>query len=75
MAVRELGIDVPLVVSNHEGCRALAEREQIRFEFISFEDKKNRLPSRSLAASCARPERNWSCWRGSCRSFHGMAVQ
>ncbi len=36
----ELGIDVPLVVSNHEGCRALVEREQIPFEFISFEQEK-----------------------------------
>jgi formyltetrahydrofolate deformylase len=36
----ELGIEVPLVISNHEICRQLVEREQIPFEFIPFDDDK-----------------------------------
>jgi formyltetrahydrofolate deformylase len=37
----ELGIDIPLVISNHEACRPLVEREQIRFEFVAFEGGKS----------------------------------
>jgi formyltetrahydrofolate deformylase len=33
----ELGIEVPLVISNHQTCRPLVEREQIPFEFVAFE--------------------------------------
>lgn len=33
----ELGIDVPLVISNHETCRARTEREGIRFEHVPFQ--------------------------------------
>jgi len=36
---RELNIEIPAVVSNHETCRALAEREGIPFEKIDFTDK------------------------------------
>lgn len=36
----ELGIEVPLVVSNHEVCRELVEREGVRFEYVPFEDGK-----------------------------------
>jgi formyltetrahydrofolate deformylase len=36
----ELGIDVPLVISNHEACRPLVERERIPFEFVPFEKEK-----------------------------------
>ncbi len=36
----ELGIEVPLVISNHEICRELVEREQIPFKFIPFGDDK-----------------------------------
>ena len=36
----ELGIEVPVVISNHEVCRSLVEREQIPFEFVSFETGK-----------------------------------
>ncbi len=32
----ELGIDIPLVVSNHEACRELAEREGIGFACVPF---------------------------------------
>ena len=32
----ELGIDVPLVISNHQTCRTLVEREQIPFAFVPF---------------------------------------
>lgn len=35
----ELGIEVPLVISNHETCRPLVEREQIPFEFVVFKEK------------------------------------
>jgi len=37
----ELGIEVPLVISNHETCRPLVEREQIPFEFVAFEEGKS----------------------------------
>ena len=33
----ELGIEVPLVISNHQTCRMLVERERIPFEFVSFD--------------------------------------
>ena len=36
----ELGIEIPLVISNHEACRTWVEREQIPFEFIAFEEGK-----------------------------------
>ena len=36
----ELGIDVPLVISNHETCRPLVEREKIPFECVPFGDGK-----------------------------------
>ena len=36
----ELGIDVPLVISNHEGCRTQTEREGISFEHVCFEKDK-----------------------------------
>jgi formyltetrahydrofolate deformylase len=36
----ELGIDVPLVISNHETCRRLVEREEIPFELVPFVDRK-----------------------------------
>ncbi|HEY5769635.1 MAG TPA: formyltetrahydrofolate deformylase [Terrimicrobium sp.] len=35
----ELGIEVPLVISNHEICRPLVEREGIRFESVAFEKR------------------------------------
>jgi formyltetrahydrofolate deformylase len=37
----ELGIEVPLVISNDESCRAVVEREQIPFEVIAFEAGKS----------------------------------
>jgi formyltetrahydrofolate deformylase len=36
----ELGIDVPLVISNHETCRRLVEREEIPFELVPFGERK-----------------------------------
>lgn len=36
----ELGIEVPLVLSNHETCRQQVEREGIRFEHVSFGSDK-----------------------------------
>lgn len=36
----ELGIEIPLVISNHEICRAQTEREGIRFEHVPFETDK-----------------------------------
>ena len=36
----ELGIDVPLVISNHQTCRMLVERERIPFEFVPFDEGK-----------------------------------
>jgi formyltetrahydrofolate deformylase len=36
----ELGIDVPLVISNHETCRPLVEREKIAFECVPFGEGK-----------------------------------
>ncbi len=36
----ELGIDVPLVISNHETCRLLVEREKIPFECVPFGEGK-----------------------------------
>jgi len=36
----ELAIDIPLVISNHEDCRHLVERDGIRFERVSFEENK-----------------------------------
>lgn len=35
----ELGIEVPVVISNHELCRSLVEREGIRYECLDFRDK------------------------------------
>ncbi len=35
----ELGIEVPTVVSNHDTCRQLVEREGIRYERLDFSDK------------------------------------
>ena len=37
----ELGIEVPLVISNHDTCRQLVEREEVRFEVIAFEEGKS----------------------------------
>ncbi|HEY5740960.1 MAG TPA: formyltetrahydrofolate deformylase [Terrimicrobiaceae bacterium] len=37
----ELGIEVPLVISNHETCRLFVEREQIPFELILFSKEKS----------------------------------
>jgi formyltetrahydrofolate deformylase len=37
----ELGIEVPLVISNHETCRAQTEREGIRFAHVPFEGDKD----------------------------------
>lgn len=36
----ELGLEVPVVISNHETCRSLVEREGLRFEHIPFTDDK-----------------------------------
>jgi len=36
----EMGIEIPLVISNHESCRELAEREGVRFEYVDFKDDK-----------------------------------
>ena len=36
----ELGIEVPLVISNHETCRSLVEREGLPFVCLSFADDK-----------------------------------
>lgn len=36
----ELSIDIPVVVSNHDDCRELVEREGLRFEHVSFEGNK-----------------------------------
>jgi formyltetrahydrofolate deformylase len=53
---RELNIDVPLVLSNHDDTRPLVEREGIRFEKIDFSTDKStafeQLASR-LRAECA----------------------
>lgn len=53
---RELNIDVPLVLSNHDDARPLVEREGIRFEKIDFSTDKStafeQLASR-LRAECA----------------------
>ena len=38
---RELNIDVPLVLSNHDDARPLVEREGIRFEKIDFSTDKS----------------------------------
>lgn len=32
----EIGVDIPLVISNHEVCRPLVEREGLKFEVIDF---------------------------------------
>lgn len=37
---KELGIDIPLVISNHENCRALVEREGLTFECLPFAEDK-----------------------------------
>jgi formyltetrahydrofolate deformylase len=37
----ELGIDVPLVISNHETCRHLVEREEIPFKCVPFGEEKS----------------------------------
>jgi formyltetrahydrofolate deformylase len=37
----ELGIEVPLVISNHETCRVQTEREGIRFEHVAFETDRD----------------------------------
>lgn len=36
----ELGIEIPIVISNHQSCRALVEREGIPFQFLDFSDKE-----------------------------------
>ncbi len=36
----ELAIEIPLIISNHEDCRHLVERDGIRFERVSFEEDK-----------------------------------
>lgn len=36
----ELGLDIPIVISNHETCRSLVEREGLRFEHVPFTDDK-----------------------------------
>lgn len=37
----ELGLEIPLVISNHESCRSLVEREGLRFEYVPFGDDKD----------------------------------
>lgn len=36
----ELGIEIPLVISNHETCRSLVEREGLRFACVPMEQDK-----------------------------------
>lgn len=38
----ELGIEIPLVISNHEDCRIQTEREGIRFEHVCFDGEKEK---------------------------------
>ena len=51
---RELNIDVPLVLSNHDAVRPLVEREGIRFEKIDFPTDKS--AAFEQLASCLRAE-------------------
>ncbi len=37
----ELGLEIPLVISNHETCRSLVEREGLRFEHVPFGENKD----------------------------------
>ena len=63
----ELGIEVPLVISNHETCRTLVERERIPFEFVPFDEGKPDAFDKIGELAAQRPERNWSCSHASCR--------
>lgn len=36
----ELGIEIPFVISNHQSCRTLVEREGLPFHYINFESDK-----------------------------------
>ncbi len=62
----ELGLDIPVVISNHPDCRSLVEREGIPFEHVDFSNDKDAAFQR-WGRSCARMTSNWSCWRASCR--------
>ncbi len=37
----ELGLDIPVVISNHPDCRSLVEREGIPFEHVDFSNDKD----------------------------------
>jgi formyltetrahydrofolate deformylase len=37
----ELGLDIPVVISNHPDCRTLVEREGIPFEYVDFSGDKD----------------------------------
>lgn len=36
----ELGIEIPFVISNHENCRSLVEREGLPFHYVNFQEDK-----------------------------------
>jgi len=50
---RELNIDVPLVLSNHDDARPLVEREGIRFEKIDFSTDKTAAFEQLASRLCA----------------------
>lgn len=45
----ELGIDIPLVISNHETCRELVEREGLPFAYVPFEGDKEEAFQKAAA--------------------------
>jgi formyltetrahydrofolate deformylase len=52
----ELGINVPLVISNHETCRRLVEREEIPFELVPFGERKSAFEKMASLLQQARAE-------------------
>ena len=51
----ELGIEVPLVISNHEICRSLVEREQNSLRVRRLRRRKRLPHSRRWASCCVKP--------------------
>jgi len=52
----ELGIEIPLVISNHQTCRALVEREGLRFEHLAFDVRESGFEQLDAALGDAEAE-------------------
>ena len=63
----ELPVEIPLIVSNHEDCRPLAERHGIPFVVLPVTpETKAEQEAGCWPSSRSTPSTSW-CWRATCR--------